>query len=98
MAQKGVTLNPGYISGSHWADCDRCDSQFRAEDLKLEWNGLWVCDSCFETRHPQDFLRATEEKIAADEPLNNPDTTNEVSVTFAETFTVPTGTFEGGGL
>jgi len=93
MSSKGVALNPGYRAGSHWADCQRCDFQHRSEDLQEEWNGLWVCEDCYEPRHPQDFLRAKEDKIAADEPLNNPDTSNCVSVTFAETFTVAEGNF-----
>lgn len=93
MAKRGVTKNPGYKSGSHWAVCDSCGCQFRAEDLKETWDHFWVCDEDFESRHPQDFLRVKEEKIAADQPLKPEDTSNTVSVTFAETFTVPSGTF-----
>ena len=94
MAKRGVSLNPGYKSGDHWADCQRCDFQFRTGDMTKEWNGLWVCTDCYEARHPQDFLRVQEEKIAADQPINPSDTSNTISVTFAETDTVPTGTFD----
>jgi len=25
--------------------------------MKREWEGFWVCESCFEIRQPQDFVR-----------------------------------------
>ena len=34
--------------------------------MKVEWTGLDVCKSCFELRHPQDFLRVHPEKIVPD--------------------------------
>ena len=90
---KGHTLNPGYESGSHWAECERCTFDRRKEDLTQEWNGRWVCkDGCYEKRHPQDLIRVRGDEQAVNEPINPPDTTNTVSVTFAETFTVPEGT------
>ena len=93
MAAKGKSLNPGYISGSHWANCQRCDFTHRSSELMEEWTGLWVCDGCWEHRHEQDFLRVKEEKVAADLPLQPSDTSNTIDVTFAETFTVDGGTF-----
>ncbi len=93
MAKRGVSLNPGYRPGSHWAVCDFCGFQFRSEDLMKTWDNFWVCDDDFEVRHPQDFLRVRSEKIAADEPLRPDDTTDTVSVTFQDVTDVPTGTF-----
>ena len=34
------------------------------EDLKHEWTGFKVCEKCWEPRHPQEFLRAREDKQA----------------------------------
>lgn len=64
---KGHGVNPGYKPGHNWDTCDRCGFERRATDLTEEWNGLTVCkDTCFEPRHPMDFLRVTEEQIVPD--------------------------------
>ena len=50
-----------------WATiCDVCGFRFPSDQLKLRWDGLRVCKDDFETRHPQDFIRIREEKIAPD--------------------------------
>lgn len=69
MAKRGISRSPGYKAGSHWAICDSCGFQFRAEELKETWDHRWVCDDDFEVRHPQDFLRVKEEKISVDQPI-----------------------------
>ena len=33
--------------------CDRCGQQYKYLQLKQEWNGLFTCPSCFESKHPQ---------------------------------------------
>ena len=35
------------------AICDRCGFAVKYLELKEEWNGLRVCEECFETKHPQ---------------------------------------------
>jgi len=61
---KGHGLSPGYRAGDNWITCQRCGFERRASQIAEEWNGLEVCkDTCFETRHPQDFLRVKEERI-----------------------------------
>ena len=93
MSKRGVSRNPGYKSGSHWANCDMCDSQFRAEDLKETWDHFWVCEDDYETRHAQDFLRVKEEHIYVDQPIRPSDTSNTISVTFDTVTEIPTSTF-----
>lgn len=44
------------------AICDRCGFEFYSFELKREWQGLMVCHSCFEPRHPQDFVRAVPDR------------------------------------
>ena len=91
---KGHPPNAGYQPGNNWFVCDRCGFERRADMIQEEWNGLNVCkDGCYEARHPQDFLRSKTEKIVADLTGGEEDTSNTVSPTFAETFTVPSGTF-----
>lgn len=59
------TRNAGYKPGSHWVDCDRCGFTIRSEDARVTWDGLVVCPSDWEPRHPQDFVRAMDERNAA---------------------------------
>lgn len=50
-----------------WATiCDVCGFRFPSDKLKKRWDGLMTCESDWETRHPQDFIRVREEKIAPD--------------------------------
>lgn len=59
---KGRGLSTGFRLGDHNALCDRCQSKFWASDLKEEWTGLMVCESCHDPRHPQEFLKGYEDK------------------------------------
>lgn len=78
MARRGVTLNPGYVPGSHWALCDQCGSQFRAKELKETWDHFWVCDEDWEARHEQDFLRVRPEVITVRDPIRPENTSNTI--------------------
>jgi hypothetical protein len=52
----------GYIKGEWRAVCDSCGFEFLASELKLRWDGMRVCDKDWETRHPQEFVRARPER------------------------------------
>ncbi len=52
-----------YLSGEFNLICDRCSKKIKAHEAKHEWTGFIVCGSCFEFRHPQDFVRARQDKI-----------------------------------
>lgn len=54
----------GWKPGRWKATCDRCGFRFHSDKLKLEWDGLRVCQPCWEPRHPQDFLKIPPETIA----------------------------------
>jgi hypothetical protein len=43
------------------AICDRCGFKYKASDLSMEWDNLFVCHKCYEDRHPQDFLKAVKD-------------------------------------
>ena len=51
------------------AICDRCGFQYKYLELKEEWNGLLVCEECYEPKHPQ--LEPTYSSADA-EALENP--------------------------
>lgn len=76
------SLSPGFQPGNYWVVCDRCAFSYRRSDMRKEWNGLVVCKKCWETRHPQDFVRAVSDTIAP-QGLNRPEPT-EIFVTGTE--------------
>lgn len=47
-----------FIKGDWVALCDRCGKKFHASELRETWEGYMVCEKDFETRHPQDFVKA----------------------------------------
>ena len=43
------------------AICDRCGFEIAYLALKTEWNGMRVCENCFDPKHPQ-----LEPRVAVD--------------------------------
>ena len=102
----GHNSSPGYKPGDRWSECDLCGFDFRVKELRVDWEGRLVCSADFEQRHPQELLRANPEtsvtqpeKSRAEDkagPLDGSAPTGGaafVAVTFEETTTVPSGTF-----
>lgn len=59
-----------YLSGEFNLTCDRCSKKIKAHQAKHEWTGFIVCGDCYETRHPQDFVKAQTDKITV--PFQRP--------------------------
>ncbi len=59
-----------YLSGEFNLTCDRCSKKIKAHQAKHEWTGFIVCGDCYETRHPQDFVKAKTDKITV--PFQRP--------------------------
>ena len=57
--------NPGYIPGDHWVVCDICGLEYRSSKMRKNYDGLIVCPKDFETRHPQEFVRARKDDLRA---------------------------------
>ena len=54
-----------YYKPGEWnAICDVCGFKFKSGELQRRWDGMMVCSADFETRHPQDFIRARREKTS----------------------------------
>jgi hypothetical protein len=53
-----------YILGDWNAICQRCGFKHKASMMKLEWDGLRVCQECFELRHPADLIQVREDNPA----------------------------------
>lgn len=65
-----------YRSGTYNGICDRCGSKFKFSDLKLEWDGLYVCtaNGCWEPRQPQDYVKGVRDDMSV--PVSRPDQPN----------------------
>jgi ribosome-binding protein aMBF1 (putative translation factor) len=59
-----------YLSGEFNLTCDRCSKKIKAHQAKHEWTGFIVCGDCYETRHPQDFVKAKTDRITV--PFTRP--------------------------
>jgi hypothetical protein len=52
------------VLGDYNAICDVCGFQYKASQLRRRWDGVMVCQTDFETRHPQDLIRSRRERPA----------------------------------
>ena len=59
-----------YTSGQWNCICDVCGKKIKAGDAKQRWDGFIVCPKDFEQRHPQDFIKARQDKISV--PFTRP--------------------------
>ena len=57
-----MAKNWNYIPGQWNFICDSCGQKLKAGVAKKRWDGFRVCPECFETRHPQDFLRSKPDR------------------------------------
>lgn len=60
-----------YYKAGEWnVTCDVCSKKIKAGQAKKRWDGFIVCHDDYETRHPQDFVRARQDKISV--PFSRP--------------------------
>lgn len=53
-----------YTSGQWNLICDVCGKKIKAGKSKQRWDGFIVCEDDYEHRHPQDFVKARQDKIS----------------------------------
>lgn len=73
-----------YKRGDYNRICDRCGCKRKASETREEWNGLIVCeDGCFESRHPQDFVRGKydDQRVYKPRPDTEPDYLGPTDIT-----------------
>ena len=64
-------MNRNYYESGGWnLICDVCSIKYKAKKAKQRWDGFIVCPNCYETRHPQDFVKAQSDKITV--PFTRP--------------------------
>ena len=83
--------------------CDRCGFQRFNDEVQKTWDGHMVCSpstgkTCFETRHPQDFVRSKPDDTSVEFTRKAPAETFVTVDTIASSVgvqetTIPTGTF-----
>lgn len=58
---------------AHRVICDRCGFKKWDRDCRKEWTGLLVCrDTCWEPRHPQEFVAGRADRQAVPDPRPEP--------------------------
>jgi hypothetical protein len=55
-------MNSYFILGDSNAICDSCGFKFKQSMLRKRWDGAMVCDADWESRHPQDLIKARAER------------------------------------
>ena len=76
-----MAYRPTYDKGNWKAICDICGMEYKANELRLRWDGFMVCHKDFELRQPQDFVRAKIDIQAA--PWTRPESSdNFISIPY----------------
>ena len=60
-----------FLNGAWNCTCDVCGLRFKSVDIVRRWDGAMTCKSCYEPRHPQDFIRVRDERISV--PFSRPE-------------------------
>lgn len=47
--------------GDHNVICDICGMKYKFSMTRLQWNNLLACPTCYEERHPQDFVKGVKD-------------------------------------
>jgi hypothetical protein len=64
-----------YKKGSWNIICDVCGKKLKAYQTFRRWDGFIVCKEDYETRHPQDFVKARIDKQSV--PFSRPESTDQ---------------------
>lgn len=56
-----------------WGSCPRCGMQRRLRTFKTEWNGMRVCEECFDPRHPQERVKGVPDRQFVNDPRPDPE-------------------------
>ena len=65
-----------YKKGDWKVVCDVCGQRYLASALRKRWDGLMVCNKDYETRHPQEFVRARTDTQTV--PWTRPESTSYI--------------------
>jgi len=51
-----------YIKGDYNAICDWCGFKYKASELRMTWDNLFVCNKDWDPRQPQDLIRGIPDR------------------------------------
>lgn len=60
-----------YNGGNYNGICDHCGKKFKFSQLKMEWDGLFVHEECWDYRNPQDYVRGVRDNMSV--PISRPE-------------------------
>lgn len=91
-----MTVGTFFKKGEWNGICDRCGEKRKSGALKKTWDGYYVCpETCWEIRHPQDFLRGKKDDSSVPwTRVEAPDTETDSSSWAATKTSVPSSTFD----
>jgi len=69
-----MSYTPSYAKGQWLTICDQCGRQYKSSELRMRWDNLMVCETDWEPRQPQDFVRGVADTIAP--PWTRPESSN----------------------
>lgn len=75
--------------GDYNVICDLCGFKYKASMCRKTWNNLYVCNPCWDPRHPQDFVTGITDDQSV--PIARPDIDAPTSTT-GQTVVATSGT------
>jgi hypothetical protein len=63
-----------YSHGNYNVICDLCGQKHKSTEVRMQWNNLLACNTCFEPRNPQDFVKGIrdDQRVPIARPDSNP--------------------------
>lgn len=57
-----------FVRGTHNAICDQCGFKFKRSEMRKTWDGLLVCRTDYDEKHPQLTIRPHPERVTVSDP------------------------------
>ena len=75
-------MSDNFVLGDSKAVCDVCGFHFKQSQLRKRWDGAMCCTKDWESRHPQDTIKARSERSVVRNARPEPEyrflSTNEI--------------------
>lgn len=62
-----------YRAGTYNAICEVCGFQYKADEMRERYDGLFVCGPDFENKHPLEFSKVVVDDQTVPRPSPEPD-------------------------
>jgi len=61
-----------YRMGTYNAVCEVCGFQYKADEMRERYDGLFVCDADYENKHPLEYTKVIKEDQTVPRPAPDP--------------------------